>query len=515
MEAQEEAIRPGPGEARARPWLLIAVLVLGCAVRFATVDRPFDHRSLAPWREADYLSIARAFDREGLDPLHPRVDWREDTPGYAEMELPVLPWIAALGYRLLGEHEQILRALSALASAAALLAFARLARRVVPGPGALLAIAAFAANPLLVQFAGAMQPDELMVLFTVLAMDALWRWLDEGRESLLLRACALAAAAILAKAMAAYLGFVFAYLILRKRGPGALREPRIWIGAALALAPPLAWYAWAHHFYVSTGLSLGVSNEHHAISWALIRAPLRPLVGNLKIELFSVFAIAGIPLAGCAFLLPWRRIEPAVAWYLGIALAYLLAADTSGDEWSFYYHAISAPPACLLVGLGLAGVWERAARVGEPRASRLRALGAALGVAAIALAAYRSERLAYGWRDAQPQLEAYYRCARELAPSVPRGGRIVVRGGEERDEHGHPIAWNESMAFAWMDRQGFNYPKEEFGVAALDAIAARGGRYWLAQPPDLGDAAIRSEVERRYRLLARCDGYALYDLAPD
>jgi hypothetical protein len=98
--------------------MLVAVLIVGCLACFATVARPFDHRSIASWREADYLAIARSFNREGLDPLQPRVDWRENTPEYAEMELPVLPWTAGLLYRLFGEQVQILRALGGLEDAA-------------------------------------------------------------------------------------------------------------------------------------------------------------------------------------------------------------------------------------------------------------------------------------------------------------------------------------------------------------------------------------------------------------
>ena len=491
--------------------LLGVVLLLGCAVRFATVARPNDQRSLAPWREADYVAIARSFDREGLDLFHPRVDWREDTPGYAEMELPLLPWSGALLYRIFGPHVQILRLLSALASAASLLVFARLAYRVVPAPGALLASAAFAANPLLVTFAGAMQPDELMVLFTVLSMDALWRWLEGGRGVALLAASGFAAAAVLAKAIAAYLGFVFGYLVLRKRGARALTDPQIWLAAALALLPGVAWYAWAYHFYAWTGLSLGVSNETHAISWVLLRHPRRAVMGNLTVEARDVFVWAGIPLAACAFLLDWRRIEPAVAWLAAIAVTYLLALDTSGDFWSFYYHSISVPPACLLAGFGLAGLYERAARAHVQRASLLRAAGVGLGVLLIATSSYRTLRLA---RDRDTLPNDFYRCARELAPAVPSDGRIVVRGGSETDEHGHPVAWNESMAFAWMDRKGFNYPSEKLSIETLDAIAARGGRFWLSEPTELDDPALRAQAEQRYRLLARCDGYALYDLAP-
>ena len=494
--------------------LLVAVLLIGVVARFATVTRPYDERSLAAWREADYLSIARSFDREGLDPLHPRVDWREDTPGYAEMELPVLPWLAALLYRLFGPHEQILRLLSALSAALALVLFARLAARVVPPPGALLATAAFAANPLLLHFAGSIQPDPLMVLLTILAMDALWRWVEGAPDGALVGAGAWAGAAILAKGFGFFLGFAFAFLILRKRGIRALADPAVWLAGALAVVPAFAWYAWAHHLYVTTGLSLGVTNEHHWISWALLRAPREPLLGNLRSEGLNVFVALGIPLAACAFLQPWRRIEPAVVWYLAAAVAYVLTANTSGTDWALYYHSISVPPACLLAGFGLAGLFARAREEPAIRAGAMRGVGIALGVALVAYGGFRTTRLAY-WRDAlQTEEKELYRCSRELAPRVPPDGKIVVRGGPSHKAYGHETAWNESLAFAWMDRKGFNSPRDAYSLATLDRIAARGGRYWLAEPPDLLDPALRAEVEERYRELGRCDGYVLYDLAP-
>jgi hypothetical protein len=144
----------------------------------------------------------------------------------------------------------------------------------------------------------------------------------------------------------------------------------------------------------------------------------------------------------------------------------------------------------------------------------MRGGAVALGALLVAYAGYRVTRLAY-WRDAlQTEEKTFYRCALELAPHVPPDAKIVARGGPRHKAYGHETAWNESLAFAWMDRKGFNYPREELSVATLEAIAAKGGRYWIAQPVDLGDAALRTQVESRFPLVARCDGYALYDLSP-
>src|SRR5689334_17080706 len=93
-------------------WLF--AFALGVVLRLQDAGRPLDGRSLSPWRESDYAGIARSFARESLDPLHPRVDWRADTPGFVEMELLVVPWTAGLLDRAFGADETRMRWLAAL-----------------------------------------------------------------------------------------------------------------------------------------------------------------------------------------------------------------------------------------------------------------------------------------------------------------------------------------------------------------------------------------------------------------
>jgi hypothetical protein len=43
------------------------------------------------------------------------------------------------------------------------------------------------------------------------------------------------------------------------------RDGRVYLAAAIALAPAVAWYAWAHHFWTFDGDSLGLADEAHLI----------------------------------------------------------------------------------------------------------------------------------------------------------------------------------------------------------------------------------------------------------
>ncbi|MCI0432990.1 MAG: glycosyltransferase family 39 protein [Gemmatimonadetes bacterium] len=488
----------------------IVVMLAGIGLRVAWVHRPLDHRLANAWREADYVQIARNFDREGNNILYPRIDWRGDTPGFVEMELPLVPWTAGMLYRLFGYHEPIMRYLSAALSVAGLLLFMRLSRRMLPPEGALVAAAAFAVSPLLVLLGDAMQPEPLMLFLMLLAVDRIAAWSESGRLSTLLLAALATGLAAMSKAPAACVGLVLAWAVLARGGARAFVQPRVYVAAILAIVPPLAWYAWTHRFYELYGNSLGVSNETHLTCMEMLLPP-RFVIDILKFEFRSVFSLAGAILAVMALRAPWRRIQLPLVWYAAAWAFYLVAGDTTADGWATYYHCLSAAPACLLIGAGAARWYADETRT-SPSVSRERWLTGLLVLATLGALSMQAMYLLHRRNHNEP-LRVRRQCAMELAPYVPPGSSIVVSGGTMFDAHGHPVAYNQPMMFAWMDHKGFSYGKQERGIATLERLAARGGRYWVAGPEDLEDAALMREANAQFRCIARCrEGYRLYDL---
>ena len=78
--------------------------------------------------------------------------------------------------------------------------------------------------------------------------------------------------------------------------------------------------------------------------------------------------------------------------------------------------------------------------------------------------------------------------------------------------YGTPAAHDKPMFFAWLDRKGFTYGDQELSLATLTAIAARGGRYWIAEPDEL-EGPLGREIEARFASVDRCGpDYTLFDL---
>jgi 4-amino-4-deoxy-L-arabinose transferase-like glycosyltransferase len=502
--------------------ILLTLIAAGLLARSIGVTRPFDWRNSsgefsfgAAWHQADYVQIARNYWRDGLDLLHPRIDWRADTPGMVEMELPAIPWLAAAIYRSIGYHEAVLRWISWAASLGALGLFAAFARRTLDARAAGFAVAAMAVNPILVMLAIAPQPDPVSQLLTLASMALLWRWLEAPRFALLLGSAACLAGAALVKAPALFCGLVIAWAVLRRQGRGAFRDPRVWVAAIVALGPPAAWYAWARQFWLTYGNSMGLSNETHLLSLEMLRHPgfLHAIAGW---EIKGVLAPTGwlLVLAALAVRRPIRDF--AVVWYAAMCAFYLVAADTTGDGWASYYHIVSTAPACLLMGLGFAALFDGTAARWLPArlAARSRALGLALGGVTLAFLAATTV-YALRLRDVDPDEERFYGCARTAAAYVPPGAWLLVRGGTKFDPHGHPVAYDDSRVFAWMDRRGFTYPEEDANLATIERLAARGARFWVARPFELRDEAIRRRAGERWRLVTECKNTLLvYDLRP-
>ena len=80
------------------------------------------------WRQGDESAIARNFATLDYNPLHPQTDYNGPPPNYVELELQIVPFLAATLYKLFGIHEIFGRLISvafSLGTIAVLALFAR------------------------------------------------------------------------------------------------------------------------------------------------------------------------------------------------------------------------------------------------------------------------------------------------------------------------------------------------------------------------------------------------------
>ena len=128
--------------------LLAAALYVGYAEIL-----PLAPQSTHQWRQADCASMASLYHQEGMDFFEPRLHNQFAASGRAVGELPLMPYLAAIGYQLFGQHDGIYRLLVCLFWFIGLLALFRTQRIFLKGwfwPGALTLL--FFSSPLLAYY---------------------------------------------------------------------------------------------------------------------------------------------------------------------------------------------------------------------------------------------------------------------------------------------------------------------------------------------------------------------------
>lgn len=559
-------------ESAHRSYLSLAFFCLfavGALLRVVDIWQPIDQPS---WREADVAGIARNFYQEGMNLFYPRIDWRGDGPGYAEMELPLYPWTIAVLYKAFGYHEVIGRVVSYALSLATLGVYFELAVYLLPPIGAFAAAAFIVFSPLIVNISTSLQPDGLMMFCFVLAAYSFMRWLHYDSPRDYYMAMAITALAVLVKAPTALLGIFFLLLLVNEKGLKAIVRPRMWIFAAGALTPAVLWYAHARSFWFTYGNSLGVSNRIHFAGWQLFTDPAI-ILGNVNADIFYVVMPAGIIVLGLGILL--RRAEKGVRyglyWLAAVWVYYLAAGRTMSTEAFVYYHVLSVPPVGLLFGEGVeafrritfrpsltAALWAVPVLLLMlliPGSSKLQILSVLLGLGIVGLTVM-SGTFSARWQEglkgpligsarplwstvivylgvafvfstllhelrtvsqnqASDRRTKLYWSAQAFKSAASEPGLIGASGGPCLDRRGAPQAHNASYMFYWMDRKGFNVCLEEQSASSLIELSRKGARYYIFEKPYVLQprAGLETELRNTFSVMQETDVAILFDLS--
>ena len=154
------------------------MLLLALALRLHGIHDPIlDHPG---WRQGDTAAIARNFARLQFDIMYPQTIYNGPPPNYVELELQIVPFLAASLYKIFGVHEIFGRLLTmafSLATVVTLAYFARwLFRSALAG---LIAAFFYAVFPGSVYYGRTFMPDCAMVFFLTAALYAVTRYLVE------------------------------------------------------------------------------------------------------------------------------------------------------------------------------------------------------------------------------------------------------------------------------------------------------------------------------------------------
>jgi len=483
------------------------ILLIGLALRLHGIHNPIlDHPG---WRQGDTAAIARNFAQLRFNIMYPQTMYDGPPPNYVELELQIVPFLAALLYKLFGIHPIIGRIITLAFSLGTIATLAYFARWLFGSALAGLAAAFFyAVFPGSVYYGRTFMPDAAMTFFLTAALYAVALYLiggAGGRRRSLTLATVLLTVAYLAKPVAVLavvpvLGMAVEGARAKRRLPAAALAVLVVIPlAVLALydrriASYAEWH-WASgitRLHVLPALRASVTSGSAFVaklmSFRIVLGMLRDtMLGRVSFVLAVVGFVA----------LPWvrARSKTLLWWWLaaGLLYAYLVVTVERVDYYLYPFLPLSA----LVIG-GLTAHYVSNLRHADiAPASRVALLAIVPIVALAALLWSRAPVAPYYHHNGNA-----YRNAVVVNAALPRDA-VIVMG------HYGPDVQYYIDRFGWEEDPRLWTPFDE------ESAIRKGARYFVS----MEDSRLHSNVElcawlQRFPLLRYPGSWPIYVTDP-
>lgn len=441
------------GDPRRRALLVGLLMLATVAGRGVRLDAAYLDQHAH--RQADVATIARNFYEKDPNILWPQVNWRADAPNYVESSLPLVPWLAALGYRLTGEQPWVGRAIVVLFAMLGVVATFGLVSLYWGQVAGFFAALFLALSPLAIYFGRALIDDTASMALAVAGLWGIAIWAHTGsRRALVLGAVAVALAALV-KVVALYIYFpVLAVLWDRWRWQ-ALRRPAAWAIVLLPLVPILAWYGWAHVLgerYLTFGLGGKASTEPGtyaaASKWGSPDFVLRwDFLEKIGRRVWREVVTPPGALAVLAGLVDFvRRRRPGRLVFGSLALGVLVYVTVTGRaQWYHnYYQLPIAAAVAPFAGLGLGWAWQLSIRAGTTAGGQSRRWPAGRWITLgwiVLVAAFSAQKLPTYYNDWQGWIVPEAAFVERITAPDDRVITVTMEGDTTLLYHLHRPGW--------------------------------------------------------------------------
>jgi 4-amino-4-deoxy-L-arabinose transferase-like glycosyltransferase len=436
---------------RRRGLLIGLVMLATLAGRSVRLNTPYLDQHAH--RQTDVATIARNFYELYPNILWPQVNWRADAPNYVETTFPLVPWLTALGYRLVGEQPWVGRGLVVAFSVLGAVAMFGLVALYWGQAAGFFAALFLALSPLAIYFGRALIDDMAALALATAGLWGLAVWAHTGSRRALVLGMAAVALALLVKIVAVFIYFPLLAVLWERWRWQSLRRPLAWAILLLPLLPALAWYSWARELgrhYLTFGLGGKASTEPDtygaASKWGspdfVLRQAFVAKIGRRVWQEVMTLPGALAVAAGAAVYL--RRGRPGRLVFGSLALGVLVVVAVTGRaQWYHnYYQLPFAVALAPFAGLGLAWLWRQAVAVRHAGAPAAWSLGRWLALALVLLlAAFSATKLPYYYNDWQGWILPEAALVHQVTTQDDRIVTVTMEGDTALLYHLHRPGW--------------------------------------------------------------------------
>ncbi len=482
--------------------ILALTILLGFGIRiFDLTDPPLDFH---PTRQLRSAILARSFFYQWDADADPKLRETAVNLGNAleVYEPPILESLTAAVYLAMGqENWWVARVLNAFFWSIGGLALFWIARRYTGFYASLIGLAFYICLPFSIIASRSFQPDPWMVMWLLLAMAGLLRWMDTGRWIDAIVAGLLAGMAILVKMITVFpLVFMWGAVILTQiDSPARYKNTRFYTAAGLAALPSVIFYI----------VNLGNRSSDFFSFWSVALSHLvleSNFYADWLVMIHNQFALTNILIAILGTIIAKRELKALLVggwigyFIYGLFFPYQMVTHE-------YYHLMLIP----LIGLSLTPAAEAVISLISPQHRFWRALAVVVIVCACGYCLYvgRSVLIARSYANEPAAWQ-------KIGEAIPADGKVVAL----TSEYG-----NRLMYYGWRGIAGYWPASNDLRLFTMAGSAptdfegyfkekTAGMDYFLVTMFSELDAqpGLKNTLEEKYPILSEGDGYILYDL---
>lgn len=225
-----------------RKYLWIILIALFCTLRLYGIANPLSEH--ASWRQADTASMVMNMGENFS--IFPQLDYDGPPPNFAELEFPLLPILTLPFFKLFGTVVPIARGIAILFSLMSLIFLVLLAQLKFGEKAGFIAGFIYALLPFNIFYNRAVLPEPVLLGMSMGSLYFFSLYLERGGKKYWVLSTVFLLLSILSKPSFLFLGLLFLFLLLEKKGIRGLVDWKIWSMALSALVPSFLYF-WASH----------------------------------------------------------------------------------------------------------------------------------------------------------------------------------------------------------------------------------------------------------------------------
>ncbi len=413
------------------------------------------------WRQTETQTVINNFYRDDINILNPRFNDHADTDRLHRMEFPVMQWLFAWFYRLLGPHIAVSRVLTFIIGLFSVYGIFFLCDQIFRNKTiATLCAWCFNFSPVFYYYTINPMPDNFALCCAIWCIGFFYSYLNTVKIKYILLSALFLCLATLAKLPFIIYGsfiFTFAVLALTRKVHTGKQLLRIALIYLLFLLPAIAWYIMVIPGWEIGGVKGMLDTRlNHPVIFDVLKGTLISILPELLINYGSVlFFIAGFYLMFKSKLYINRYFLIFLFWGITIIMYFLYEMNII-DIVHDYYLFPFLPPIFLLVAYG---------------SYRLLACGNFLRplslfcLAILPLTAYL--RIDSRWDTSDPGFNSvYFKYKNQLRDITPQNAYCIT---------GNDVS--HYILLYYIDRKGWAFDKDLFDENMLSFYISKGAGY--------------------------------------